>query len=406
MQAQLRRVFTPGAPVGSLELLAGRQLQIREALRAVSQQGYHAIIYGERGVGKTSLARFIHQIWSDVAKEIDMVIAPRINCDSTDDFSSIWAKVSEEIQLIFEKRGTDWQALPDSGAFSTAIAELEVGNATPGLVRRALDLPNHRFIVVIDEFDRLEEDSDTTRMFADTIKMLSDQLVDATLILVGVADNVDGLIREHASIDRSVVQILMPRMTPTELSQIVHNGLRAVGMTIEDDALGRITTLSKGLPHYTHLLGLHSALQATTNQRDRVSKQDVYEGLRDALDTMKETIGNSYYEATRSPHKDARYGEVLLACALTEVDELGYFSPGNVRGPLSEIRGEFQDIPSFMRHLREFCEERRGQVLARSKQEVRPRYRFRNPLMQPYVLLRGVDEGRLNETLLQRAFGL
>ena len=48
--------FSPGAPIDDLNLLAGRAKQIDQMLDAVLQRGQHAILYGERGVGKSSLA--------------------------------------------------------------------------------------------------------------------------------------------------------------------------------------------------------------------------------------------------------------------------------------------------------------------------------------------------------------
>jgi len=277
--------------------------------------------------------------------------------------------------------------------------ELEVGNASPALVRRALDLSGYKFILVIDEFDRLEN-REAVRMIADTIKMLADHLVDATLIVVGVADTVDGLIEEHASIDRSLMQVLVPRMTHEELEEIVRKGLTSVGMTIDPTPLGRIVALSQGLPSYSHLLGLNSALEAVKNGRKNVDIADISAGLQAALKTIQESIRNAYYDATVSSHKDNLYKQVLLACALTNVDELGYFAPADVREPMSAIMNRRYDIPSFMRHLRDFCTAKRGCILQHSSEQTRPRYRFRNPLMQPYVLLRGIEENTLPESLL------
>lgn len=48
--------FSPGSPIDDLNLLAGRQRQAERLLDIVMQRGEHAILYGERGVGKSSLA--------------------------------------------------------------------------------------------------------------------------------------------------------------------------------------------------------------------------------------------------------------------------------------------------------------------------------------------------------------
>lgn len=399
MQAQLTTVFTPGAPVAERELLAGRIPEIRETIRAVSQQGLHAAIFGERGVGKTSLARFIHEIWSDISRDLN-VIAARVPCDSTDDFQSIWKEAAIEIRLSFEKRGDDVSAIPGSKAFAAALDELELGNATPGLVRRALDLDGYMFIVVVDEYDRLPE-GDTSRLMADTIKTLSDQLVVATIIIVGVAETVDGLFEEHESINRSLVQILIPRMTPTELEEIVQTRLGRLGMTIPPDVSARIASLCSGLPNYAHLLGLHTGLEAVGAKRTALRLTDFGNGLGSAIDTMKQTLGNDYYLATRSTQKSARYHEVLLACALTRPDERGYFAPRDVRDPLGKLRGKPVEITDFMRHLREFIDETRGRIIQKSKSDgTRPMYRFKDPLMQPYVVLRGINETTIPNELL------
>lgn len=401
-QIQLRTVFTPGAPVRRVDLLAGRRREIGRVISAVSQVGQHAIIFGERGVGKTSLAGLIHEIWSEAAKDIDRLVAPRVNCDTGDDFQSIWAKISEDIRLVFDRRGVDLKSLTGNGVFQAALTELESGSATPAAVRRALQLADYSFIIVIDEFDRLD-DRDAARMVADTIKMLSDHWVDATLIVVGVADTVDELIEEHASIDRCIAQVLVPRMTSDELQEIVQKGLAVVSMAVDEQALARITSLSQGLPHYTHLLALTSAHEALQAGRREVIVEDVRLGLDAAVEQTQETIRSAYHQATASPRKENLYKQVLLACALAPVDDLGYFAPADVRRPMTSIMGKAYDIPSYIRHLHELCNEKRGRVLQSSGEQRKRRYRFRNPLLEPYILLRGYREGLLPDENLPPA---
>ena len=72
---------------------------------------------------------------------------------------------------------------------------------------------------------------------ADTIKALSDQLPNATIVLIGVADDVEQLVAEHQSIERALVQIHMPRMSTDELSEIIVNGLTGARVRIDADAL-------------------------------------------------------------------------------------------------------------------------------------------------------------------------
>jgi ABC-type molybdenum transport system ATPase subunit/photorepair protein PhrA len=46
-------------PITQINLFAGRRDKLRDLTIAVSQDGQHPIIYGERGVGKTSLANIV-----------------------------------------------------------------------------------------------------------------------------------------------------------------------------------------------------------------------------------------------------------------------------------------------------------------------------------------------------------
>ena len=54
-------------------------------------------------------------------------------------------------------------------------------------------------------------------------------------------------------------------------------------------------------------------------------------------------------------------------------------------------------IDGFNDNLKDFTQERRGRVLQRLGTERIYRYRFRNPAMQPYVIMAGIREDFLDE---------
>src|SRR5437879_5365938 len=93
---QAGRVFSPSAPIDERSLFAGRDAQIRTVIDAVNQKGQHAIIYGERGVGKTSLTNVLHAF---MGQQAFPVLAPRVQCDTLDDFGKVWRRVFERIEL-------------------------------------------------------------------------------------------------------------------------------------------------------------------------------------------------------------------------------------------------------------------------------------------------------------------
>lgn len=59
LRAASQNLFKPKTPIDDDKLFAGRLTQISDVLDAVYEDGGHAVIFGERGVGKTSLARII-----------------------------------------------------------------------------------------------------------------------------------------------------------------------------------------------------------------------------------------------------------------------------------------------------------------------------------------------------------
>src|ERR1700722_4968405 len=81
-------VFTPNAPINRKDLFAGRTPQIQNLLNAIFQRGQHAIIYGERGVGKTSLANIISD-WMPALEKYNYQIV-KSNCPASSSYSSLW----------------------------------------------------------------------------------------------------------------------------------------------------------------------------------------------------------------------------------------------------------------------------------------------------------------------------
>lgn len=369
--AAVARAFTPGTPVGRLDMLAGRMNQLTDIVSAVSMSGQHVALYGERGVGKTSLANVLAEVFDDPRMRANFN-SVRINCTTEDTFTTIWRNVFAELKPTIEEPET-W---------------------SPEAVRRTLEALDRPAIVVLDELDRLDNDDALTAL-ADTVKTLSDHAVPSTLVLVGVARSIGELVGEHASIVRALVQIEMPRMSARELSEILMKGCAKAHLDMRGDAVDEITTLSEGLPHYTHLLGLHAGQRAVQDDRTSVVLEDVQRAIPKAVD--RHTILNDYLQATRSARKDALFAQVLLACALAPKNQLGFFTSGAIREPLEVIAGRRIDIPAFSNHLSQFLEPERGSVLQREGTSRRYFYRFSDPILQPYVVLKGLSSGLITD---------
>ncbi len=354
----LRRSFTPAAPVKDQELFAGRQSQLVRVADSFVAPGEHAAIFGERGVGKTSLASI-----AEVIATVSGRLAVRINCQANDSFDSIAHRLGEAFDRRLRVDRATGRVSAELGGVVPGAVELLTGvQAGAPAVLTALEMLASvtEVVIFLDEFDRLGETTVHTDL-VDLMKTLSDHVLPITIVVVGVASNVDSLIDEHESIGRGLNEIEMPRMSAPELQEVITRGLNPAGMTASPDATEFVAQLSIGLPHYTHLMALQAGLQAVADESSEVRLGHVLTGLAPAVNRAQQHVARLYHQATHSTQANL-LREVLLAACLTPTDDRGYFAPGDVRAPLAEVLGRRMEIPSFAGHLSAFAGER-GPVL-------------------------------------------
>ncbi|HMS75551.1 AAA family ATPase [Gordonia sp. (in: high G+C Gram-positive bacteria)] len=382
-RAALNREFTPSTPVNRRAAFSGRIDQIMQITAAVTQPGRHAILYGERGVGKTSLANILSELL--VPTETDFRdYAVRVNCTVDDTFDTIWRRAFDELGLP-----------------SSEVPE-RFDKLNPDQLRRILARVKPPMVIVLDEYDRVEDD-DALSLIADTIKSLSDHAVETKLVIVGVADSIESLVGEHESIWRAIEEVPMPRMTADELRELVNKGFEAVSIEIESAAVERIVKLSEGLPSYAHLLSLKVGELVLADDRDKILLADVVSST-DAVVNSAVSNRMDYHKAIRSSRPENLYPHVLAACALAKKDGLGYFTAKSVVEPMSRIMGKKYDIPAFSRHLSSFISDDRGCVLLRHGETKRYTYRFKDPMMQPFAILAAIAGGLIPQDYQEELF--
>jgi Cdc6-like AAA superfamily ATPase len=380
--AQINLAFTPDAPIDSRELFAGRKAQVSKVINTIFQKGAHAVLFGERGVGKTSLANTIFDFLVFTGDHDYSRV--RVNCAKDMSFADLWRAAFR--QLTFTQH--------DGGTLTLDMSLPE--NPHSEDIRETFQLADGNSIIIFDEFDRITEDSIKLKM-ADTIKTLSDNAIGTTLLLVGVADSVDELIGKHQSIERNLKQIWMQNMSKAELLEIIENGLaKCPGITIDSLVRERIADYSQGLPSYTHLLARESALHAVNDFRTHIRAIDLDAAIRESTENQGGTNLTLYNKAVTAP-RGKLFKPVLLACALAPKDDKGFFYPTNVTEPLRLIVGEEVKIPQFAQHLKDFSETR-GPILQKDGK----RYRFNKPLLGPFVILKGLADGLIAESQLNR----
>ena len=145
----------------------------------------------------------------------------------------------------------------------------------------------------------------------------------------------------------------------------------------------------------------HCAGIPATSGAAHTERRDVQAAISEAVNQAQQTIISAYHRATMSPRENL-FTQVLLSCALAPCDDLGYFSAADVRDPMSWIMGRPIQIPQFARHLNDFCEQGRGPVLQKTGPSRRQRFRFLDPLLEPFIIMNGLSRGLISADILDQ----
>jgi Cdc6-like AAA superfamily ATPase len=388
---RLKRSFTPHKPIDLPEFFSGRQSLLYRGVDAVHTDGLHVVIFGDRGTGKTSLAHVLaHSLQEpDDPNGLRAII---VSCTGSDNYTSIWNKVFQEVQISQRQLGFMQEAV------APIVGRMEVADSIddPNDVRFYIRSLTNPVVVVIDEYESVSDRS-TNRLMANTIKLFADTNVNSTIALVGVADSIDDLVAEHHSISRNLAQIQLLPMPAGELVEIVQRGFKYAGLDWQPGLDTQIARLSQGYPHYTHLLGLWSGRRALEAKRSEVIQADLDQAIIDALENATGGVQQEYERAVASARRHTLFKEVLLACSLAEKDPLGRFRAADVRDPMHKITGKDYKTDAFQSHLAKFCESERGPVLKKTGTVRNYRWQFVNPQLIPFVQLEGLRTGLLPE---------
>lgn len=391
----LKNIFRPASPTDDRNLFRGRESQLRSLMVGLAEQGQHILIYGERGVGKTSLGYMAKAIFD--TEENPYKVSVRMQCADGQSFTKIWQDFYLRLRLAIDRRSKEVRDYL-SDAMDTVDEILNYPDAdelSATEVFRAISLlaDQVELLIIIDEFDRLGAWDETTP-FGDLIKSLSDERVHATLVIVGVADSIDGLIKAHASTPRSLRSILMPRMTAAELYEIVSEGYAEFArqssyeLECEDLAARTIARVSRGFPYYAHLLAGAAGTEAIYGDINKIDVHLVFRSMVLAIEDADHTI-RSTYVGSITARADANLEHTLVACALAETDDLGFFNSKEVASKLTEIVGDRRTSGHVNNHLARFSSKPYWILERRDITPRNIRYRFLDPLMHPFVLIKG-----------------
>ncbi|MHA6766859.1 ATP-binding protein [Sphingobium ummariense] len=261
--------FNTAMPVTDRHGLTGRNQELERLVEAIVVQRRHAIIFGTRGSGKTSLAR----VFGDLADEAGCV-ALYGSASGDSDFDSLFRPFLAELPM--SAAGKDRiKALADGPLDVARLASLLVEEV------------RQRSILIIDEYDRLLSEA-TKQEVATLLKLLTDIHSPVQVVLVGIAGDVDGLIAAHPSLRRHLAPQRVSPIPKPELERLLLSCGENAGLAIDPDALDALAGAAMGSPYHARLFGMQAALVAEAAGRDRLTAGDAERGLTSALEDWAE----------------------------------------------------------------------------------------------------------------------
>ncbi|MFH6981832.1 ATP-binding protein [Marinoscillum luteum] len=378
---KLRSVFSPMSPIKNQDLFFGRIHQLDNVCDAINEQGQHAILYGERGVGKTSLGNIM-------ATQLTNVFPVKVTCSRDDDFKSLWHRAFQKIPLATTTTGIGFTSEEQTSYTSLASRILDIEDVLPANIESMLmPVLNNRILFVFDEFDNINKNR-VREQFADLIKSLSDNCDNITIIIIGISDNVVNLLGNHQSLERCLKQIRMPRMTPDELGGIIDNGINVLELEIVKDVRKKILEFSSGFPHYTHLLCKYGCKAVIEDDKLSFNRSYLKKAIALAIENVQEQIKDAFRKATFSSSAESQWEQVLFACATSKTDEYNCFTIKEITNRFADISGKDKSKVNISYNLGKLCQTERGAILEKISIDGGVKFRFSNPLSKAFVILK------------------
>lgn len=412
---QIENAFQPAKEVDSSARFAGRKDAVTAAYYGLIARGAHIAVVGNRGIGKTSLARQVLNIARGDNSLLEKLGLPN---DRKLDFLPVYFACGKSVRNttdLLERLLTTTNCLAEwiydipkaskvvrgySPKFGASIFGAEVSlsgekktetTVEPALTSHSIDtifsnavaaiieqnVAADGILIVIDEFDQIEDPAG----FASFLKALATNVPEVKFCIVGVAQDIHYLMKEHQSSDRLFAGtiIMLPSMTTGELKDIIKIAEHEVDsyVTFSVDASDRVANLAQGHPYMVHLVGKYALRAAYTADVRSISATAIDDTLKSIAERGADPVLESRYKKAVASSEQRE--TVLKALAETQAPDGEVWTMNAYRVALE------QGVDNASQYVGQLVTDEYGNEIEKIRERY---YRFHDSLFAAYVRAR------------------
>jgi len=339
--SEIENAFQPAQEADDPTRFSGRKEAVHDCYYGLLTRGANIAIVGNRGIGKSSLARQLIRIATGDNKLIDKItnekserldfVAMYFACgDSVQNTEDLLQRLLTRSDCLHEwiydipKAKAEVEAYkPKIGAgifciegekrienrtekvLSVHTIDVVFSNVVQAIVNQ--QIAKNGILIVVDEFDRIKQ----PQGFASFLKALATNVPNVKFCLVGVAQDIKELMKEHESTDRLFAGsiIRLPAMSDQELTEIIRTAEKSIEdyIVFDINATRRLISLAQGHPYMVHLVGKFCFRYAFQERSPDISSADVDATLKRIAESGADPVLEGRYQkaVAISPHRES-----------------------------------------------------------------------------------------------------